>query len=69
MAICERCGKETTTSMMSMFNTQQCCMACIEKERKHPKYAEARRVDATQVRLGNFNFKGIGLPYDLKGGK
>lgn len=50
MTICERCGKETTTSMMSMFNTQQCCMACIEKERKHPKYAEARRVDATQVR-------------------
>jgi hypothetical protein len=26
---------------MSMFNTQIICMACKDKERTHPRYAEA----------------------------
>ena len=34
----ERCGEETTTWTMSRFNTQKCCMKCIDAEMKHPRY-------------------------------
>jgi len=66
---CERCGKKLTSFTMSYFNTQNICMACKERERKHPKYAEARAADEAAIRNGNYNFKGIGLPADLIGGK
>lgn len=62
---CERCGKETTTTMCSMFNTETICMACKERERKHPKYAEAREAERQAVLNGDYNFAGIGKPDDL----
>jgi hypothetical protein len=50
---------------MSRFNTEMCCMACIDKERAHPKYKEAEEVEIRQVRAGNYNYPGIGKPADL----
>jgi hypothetical protein len=50
---------------MSKFNTQEICMACLEKERKHPKYPEAVRTEAEAVKRGDLNYPGIGLPSDL----
>jgi len=47
---------------MSFFNTQMCCMKCIEEERKHPKYAEAKAAEEAALKAGNFNFQGIGYP-------
>ena len=38
---CERCGTETNVHTMSMFNTQDICMDCKDKETKHPDYQKA----------------------------
>ena len=62
---CERCGIETNVTICSMFNTENICMACKEKERRHPKYAEARDAERQEVLSGNYNFRGIGKPSDL----
>lgn len=62
---CQRCGKETSTTICSMFNTEEICMACKEKERKHPMYEAAREADRQAVLNGNYNFEGIGKPTDL----
>jgi hypothetical protein len=48
-----------------MFNTQMCCEQCIEKERKHPKYREAVQTELKELKSGNNNFSGIGLPNEL----
>ena len=58
---CDRCGKETDTTIMSMFNLDILCMECKEKERNFPGYEEAREAERRQVLAGNYNFKGVGL--------
>ena len=63
---CDRCPKEAFSTSMSYFNTQNICDKCTEKEELHPKYAEARAVEAEEVRKGNYNYQGIGLPEDLR---
>jgi hypothetical protein len=45
---------------MSMFNTQEICMACSDAERQDPRYQEARAADEQAIRTGNYNFAGIG---------
>lgn len=64
--ICERCFIITKTFNMSYFNTDMCCPECIAKEKAHPKYKEAKRIENEECSKGNFNFPGIGLPDDLK---
>jgi hypothetical protein len=63
---CDRCGKDSLAYTMSIFNTDEICMACKDKERAHPAFEEARRVESEQVKAGNFNFQGVGLPADLR---
>ena len=41
---------------MSFLNTQMCCMDCLDKERDHPKYKDAKEEEARQVRAGNYNY-------------
>lgn len=65
---CDRCGKETLGSTGSYFNTEQICFDCREKEEQHPQFEEARRVELEAVKRGDYNFPGIGLPADLRGG-
>lgn len=62
---CSRCGKETGTRTMSIFNTDMLCMACLAKEEKHPQYQEAAAAELAAVRRGNYNFPGLGKPADL----
>jgi hypothetical protein len=50
---------------MSMFNTQIICMACKDRERRHPRYREAVNAECEAVQRGNTNFLGIGKPEDL----
>jgi hypothetical protein len=50
---------------MSMFNTQDICMDCKEKETKHPDYQKANEAEIAACRAGNLNFKGVGKPADL----
>lgn len=63
--ICDRCGEQTRTFTMSMFNEEMICKKCKEEERKHKDYERAREEELQQVRDGNYNFKGIGKPSDL----
>lgn len=58
---CERCGKETLMTIMSMFNTQTICMECKEEETNRPDYDVACQVETDEVKRGNLNFPGIGL--------
>lgn len=62
---CQRCGKDTGVTMMSRFNTDTCCMECIEKEKAHPDYKRARDAEEAAVLRGERNFPGIGKPSDL----
>lgn len=66
--ICDRCGAESLVSTGSYFNTEIICPACDEAEQAHPDYARAREVELAAVRAGNFNYPGIGLPAELRGG-
>ena len=63
--ICNRCYNETYAHTMSMFNTQEICMDCMDKEMKHSDYKKAQDADHQQIKQGNYNFKGIGKPENL----
>ena len=59
--ICDRCGKPLTgIRIMSMYNEDCLCMDCKEKERNRSDYKDAVEADHTEIRKGNYNFKGIG---------
>lgn len=59
---CDRCGKDLNgRHTMSMFNTDIICMDCKAAERKREDYAQAQAADIAQIKLGNYNFQGIGL--------
>lgn len=62
---CDRCGGDASTSIMSRFNTDTICLLCQKKEKAHPAYAEAARVELEAVKRGDYNFPGIGRPEDL----
>ena len=47
---------------MSYFNTDMICIECEEKEKAHPKYAEARAAESAAIANGDYNFQGIGKP-------
>jgi hypothetical protein len=64
--ICDRCKVSCWTTIMSMFNTETLCNKCLEEEKAHPKYQEARDEEVDALLKGNYNFPGIGLPEDLK---
>ena len=59
---CQRCRKDTTVTSMSKFNTQMCCIECLEIEKGHPQYNTAVTLEIAAVKQGNFNYQGIGLP-------
>lgn len=62
MVKCVRCGKETVSHTMSMFNTDIICIECADEEKTFPEYKHARKVEHSEVVKGNLNFKGVGLP-------
>ena len=62
---CHRCGKKTNCHIMSKFNMDLICMQCKKKEREHPAFAEADRLEVESVRRGEYNFPGVGKPRDL----
>ena len=62
---CQRCGRETSVTTMSTFNTEMCCMFCIDNEQKHPSFEHAREQEFLATQRGDYNFPGIGLPQDI----
>lgn len=65
MPRCDRCGKQTRVTIMSMFNVQEICMECKDKEEQHPDYEAAREAESRAVSRGDYNFPGVGKPGDL----
>lgn len=63
---CDRCCEPTTVTTMSRFNQDMICNPCEKKEKEHPQYKEASDAELAECKKGNYNFVGIGLPYDLK---
>ena len=64
--MCDRCFQPTHgVTTTSMFNTEQICMPCKDKERNHPDYFVAEQADLDAIKRGDFNYQGIGLPDDL----
>ena len=59
---CQRCGKETNSYTMSWFNTDLICMPCNDEENDHPDIDLAKDVEVAHVKVGNYNFPGIGFP-------
>lgn len=66
MQTCDRCGRETLSTTMSYFNTDIICPECDKREREHPDFAEAQRIESEHVLAGNYSFQGVGLPKDLR---
>lgn len=64
--ICGRCDREVWSFTGSYFNRDWICHDCEAKERAHPAYLEAVRVECEAVRAGDFNFPGVGLPPELE---
>jgi len=62
---CERCKEGTGVTQMSLFNTEMCCNRCIQLERAHPKFRQARDAELEAISRGDYNFQGIGLPPSL----
>jgi len=62
---CARCRRPADATILSMFNTEEICLDCQEREEQHPRYEEARRAEAEAVRRGELNFPGVGKPEDL----
>lgn len=58
---CNRCGKETSVHIMSMFNTEEICMDCKALEEIRPDYKDAVETDEQAIRRGDRNFPGIGF--------
>ena len=58
---CDRCGRETNITIMSMFNTQTICPDCEAVEKARPDYEQARQTDEDAIKRGNYNFEGIGF--------
>lgn len=68
---CDRCGRKMLGFTVSIFNTQQICIgygegdSCYERERAHPDFPRAQRIEQEAVARGDYNFPGVGLPTDL----
>lgn len=63
---CDRCGRETNVTTGSYFDTSMICMLCKDEERAHPDYQRAVLAEIDEVQKGNMNYKGIGLPKELR---
>ena len=63
--ICDRCGSDARIFTMSRFNIETICLPCEKKEKAHPAYTVAARVELAAVKAGDYNYPGIGKPVDL----
>lgn len=58
---CDRCGEPMRFFQTSRFNLEDVCPACMSDEKAAPGYQKAFETEAAMVRLGEYNFPGIGL--------
>lgn len=67
MIRCERCHQEVVVTTTSYFDTMTICEVCSERERTHPEFGHAQRIEIEACKRGDYNFPGIGCPPDLLG--
>lgn len=60
MQKCDRCFKDTFSTIMSMFNTQIICPDCKEKETKRSDYKQAEARDLNEY-AGRLRGLGMGI--------
>ena len=65
MLKCDRCRRDAQARTGSWFNQDMICLSCAEKEEAHPKFKLAQDRERAEVKKGNLNYEGIGLPSDL----
>jgi len=53
---CSRCGDEANVWSMSFFNTDKCCMPCLDDEEMAPTYPEAKDAERQAVLRGDYNY-------------
>ena len=58
--ICARCGGIAKFVKMSWFNTQMICVNCQKVEERDPRYKQAKEAERQALKMGNYNFRGIG---------
>lgn len=63
---CGRCGEKTILTFGSYFDESFICSRCNQIERAHPDFERARETETAQVRTGNYNYPGIGLPKGVR---
>ena len=57
---CDRCGGSLARGrIMSMINTDCLCLTCKEQEKLREDYQTAVEAEHTEVKKGNWNYKGI----------
>ena len=57
---CDRCGGSLAQGRtMSKFNTDCICMECSDKEKQDKDYEKAVKTEQEEVKIGNYNYKGI----------
>ena len=60
--VCDRCGGSLAGGrIMSMYNEDCLCMDCKTAEKNRPDYKAAVAADVAAIKVGNYNFPGIGL--------
>lgn len=66
--ICSRCKKETNVHNLSFLNLEEICPDCAAKERKHPVYEYAKKIERKAVKNGDYNFPGVleGMKYNTE---
>ena len=62
VSICPRCREHSPGYRGSWFTDEMLCVKCAETEKKHPDFESAKEAVLEQEKLGNRDFKGIGLP-------
>ena len=58
-ATCERCQKEKCATNMSEMNEDLICEECLEEEKNHPRYKEAKLKMELENRKGNHDYPGF----------
>jgi hypothetical protein len=56
---CERCRVLTLVTTMSWLNQDMLCLDCKEKEKKYPRYLDAKKIESKYVKSGNYNYRGL----------
>jgi hypothetical protein len=57
--LCERCQKERWLTILSVMNEELICAHCVEQEKKHPMYKEAKRKMELEAWKGNHDYPGL----------